>query len=211
VTTEFQPWPKIARLTNAQMTITEKIDGTNAQVHIYGSAEDTSVQFMSACSRNKVLNTITLVDGKYHHVDSYSDNYGFGAWVIEEAEELIKLGEGRHYGEWWGQGIQRGYGVEGKYFSLFNARRWTTPFRDLDAGLPAVFPRSCLVVPLMHISQFDQGAITENMMRLKSGGSWAARERGVEFMNPEGIIIEFAGTHYKETYEFSDGKWKEAA
>ena len=31
---------------------------------------------------------------------------------------------GRHFGEWWGSGIQRGYGLDEKTFSLFNAYRW---------------------------------------------------------------------------------------
>lgn len=34
MTEGFQPWPKIARLGKLVMTITEKLDGTNAQVHI---------------------------------------------------------------------------------------------------------------------------------------------------------------------------------
>lgn len=38
MTIEFQPWPKIARL-NREITITEKIDGTNAAVIITEEGE----------------------------------------------------------------------------------------------------------------------------------------------------------------------------
>ncbi|MCJ7726507.1 MAG: hypothetical protein MUP76_09000, partial [Acidimicrobiia bacterium] len=39
------------------------------------------------------------------------DNYGFARWVKDHEEELrTGLGAGLHFGEWWGQGIQRRYG-----------------------------------------------------------------------------------------------------
>ena len=64
--TEFTPFPSIPRLFR-EIVITEKIDGTNACVHI---AEDGVT--VTAGSRNRWL---TLED----------DNYGFARWVAEHA------------------------------------------------------------------------------------------------------------------------------
>src|SRR5437868_5114667 len=102
MTIEFQPWPKVARL-NRDITITEKIDGTNAAIGVTDDGE------VYAQSRTRL---ITPKD----------DNFGFARWVAERAESIKEtLGPGLHFGEWWGPGIQRGYGVTDKRFSLFRA------------------------------------------------------------------------------------------
>src|SRR5690606_40023600 len=55
-----------------------------------------------------------------------ADNFGFARWAFERAEILApSLGEGLHYGEWWGKGIQRGYGMDTRVFSLFDTSRWS--------------------------------------------------------------------------------------
>lgn len=121
---EFKPWPKIPRL-NRNYIITEKIDGTNACVIV---AEDGSVH---AQSRNRLITP-------------EGDNFGFARWVAEHADELRDgLGEGYHYGEWWGLGVQRGYGLDHKRFSLFNTGRWLTDEGDSTA------PECCHVVPVI--------------------------------------------------------------
>jgi hypothetical protein len=58
---EFQPFPKLARLSR-EMTITEKIDGTNAQVFVTEEGQ------VFAGSRTR-------------WVTPENDNYGFAAWV----------------------------------------------------------------------------------------------------------------------------------
>src|SRR6185369_17529395 len=96
----FQPWPKIPRL-NRDITITEKIDGTNAAV---GVSYDKAVVW--AQSRTRIITP-------------QNDNAGFAKWVEQNARELADvLGPGLHFGEWWGQGVQRGYGMTRKFFSL---------------------------------------------------------------------------------------------
>src|SRR6185436_16764358 len=97
---EFKPFPKIARLSR-EIVVTEKIDGTNAQVYITDEGE------IFAGSRNKWLT-------------AQDDNFGFAKWVEYNKEELLKLGPGQHFGEWWGAGIQRRYNLNTKKFSLFN-------------------------------------------------------------------------------------------
>jgi len=85
----------------------------------------------------------------------------------------MKLGQGRHFGEWWGQGIQRNYGLKEKRFSLFNTTRW------IDK------PKCCEVVPILYQGLFDQKMIDECLKMLREGGSLAS----IGFMEPEGIII----------------------
>ena len=92
--TEFEKFDKIARLSR-NCIITEKIDGTNAQVFIGENGE-----FLTG-SRNR---WITPED----------DNAGFARWALENKEKLLQLGPGRHFGEWWGSGIQRRYGLDRK-------------------------------------------------------------------------------------------------
>lgn len=103
---EFKPWPKITRVENKRVPIfTEKIDGTNACIAIDADGN------YHCQSRNRI---ITPED----------DNYGFARWCKQNEEAVLKLGEGYHFGEWWGQGIGRNYGLNYRRFSLFNTRRW---------------------------------------------------------------------------------------
>lgn len=154
--TPFKEFPKIARL-RREMIITEKIDGTNASIWI---GEDGLVR---AGSRSRF---ITPED----------DNYGFARWVKEHEDELrLGLGLGTHFGEWWGSGIQRRYGLAEKRFSLFNVHRWrqTPP------------PACCTVVPVLFEGLFSDLAISDTLQTLITKGSQAAPG----FMKPEGVVI----------------------
>lgn len=123
-TIEFKPWPKTPRLFRS-ILITEKIDGTNAAVII------TSDGTVAAQSRNRLV-----TPGKL------TDNYGFARWVEENADELRDvLGTGHHYGEWYGSGIGRNYGLTNgdKRFALFNVNRYqNVPHLDRVPGLDVV-------------------------------------------------------------------------
>lgn len=170
----FQPFPKIGRL-RRDCVVTEKIDGTNAQIfitddHLIAGDEVAMVgdNLIFAGSRTRWLQP-----GKE------TDNFGFAAWVRENADELVKLGEGRHFGEWWGRGIQRGYGLTERRFSLFNAYRW----RDER-------PACCHVVPVLYQGTFDSKAIDDCVSAFEWNGSHAAPG----FMQPEGIIVYHSAT-----------------
>lgn len=154
--TDFEGFPKIARL-NREIVITEKLDGTNAQIVINESGE------IKVGSRNR---WITPKD----------DNYGFAGWVERNKEEILKLGEGQHFGEWWGNGIQSGYGLKEKRFSLFNTHRWSDD---------VVRPACCHVVPILYQGIFSQEIINQCIGTLNSEGSVAAPG----WMKPEGIIV----------------------
>lgn len=175
---EFREFPKIARL-NREVIVTEKIDGTNAAVVI---TEDGQI---GAQSRSRV---ITPAD----------DNFGFARWVQANAEELAKLGPGHHFGEWWGQGIQRGYGLTDRRFSLFNVSRWS----DADKR-----PACCSVVPvIVYGAARDSFAVADKALQeLKANGSFAAPG----FAKPEGIVAFHVQGNlmFKATLE-RDEEWK---
>ena len=154
---EFQAFPKISRR-NRTVIITEKIDGTNGIVHISKDG-----QTITAGSRNR-------------WVTPEKDNAGFAAWVAANAEDLRKLGPGYHYGEWWGQGIQRRYGMTEKRFSLFNVGRWSDP---------EIRPACCHCVPVLGHGFEKDGIVDICMQRLITEGSFAAPG----FMDPEGIVV----------------------
>lgn len=156
---EFKPWKPIPRLAR-DCVITEKIDGTNGIVWVSEDKER-----VLAGSRNRWL---TL-----DH-----DNHGFCRWVTDHAEELKRLGPGYHYGEWWGSGIQRRYGLDHKRFSLFNVGRW-------GEGGPCEPPPCCYTVPVLYRGRFDSAAIDRVMETLEVHGSFAAPG----FMDPEGIVV----------------------
>lgn len=172
--TTFMAFPKIARL-NREIVVTEKLDGTNAQIEI----NDTGDEIVSAGSRNR-------------YITPEMDNHGFARWVAANRDELLKLGPGRHYGEWWGSGIQHGYGLTKgeKRFSLFNVARW---------GDGETRPACCGVVPTLYRGMFSQAAIDEALERLRTQGSVAAPG----WMKPEGLIVYHtaSGTLYKVTLE----------
>src|SRR5208282_879796 len=165
----FQPFQKIARYSRL-CTISEKIDGTNASIWI----DDLGTEFRTA-SRTR---WITPTD----------DNMGFSRWAHEHKEELMKLGPGHHFGEWWGLGIQRKYGQTQKRFSLFNTFLWSDPLTR---------PACCDVVPVLYEGLFLQEAVEDSLDLLRIEGSKAAPG----FMNPEGVIIyhQAAKVYFKKT------------
>lgn len=154
--TDFQGFPKIARLSR-EVIVTEKIDGTNAQVHFTDSGE-------------------MLVGSRTRWITPDADNFGFAAWAHANRAELEKLGPGSHFGEWWGAGIQRRYGLTERRFSLFNVFRWADD---------AVRPACCHVVPVLWRGVFDTAAVDDALAALAAGGSRAAPG----FMNPEGVVV----------------------
>ena len=69
-------------------------------------------------------NLLIYAGSRTRWITPQDDNYGFAGWVERNSGELTKLGEGHHFGEWWGLGIQRKYNKKEKTWSLFNVSRW---------------------------------------------------------------------------------------
>ena len=167
----------MARLTR-RVIITEKIDGTNAQVFI---ADDGAMKLGS----------------RTRWITPEDDNYGFAKWATANAEELRTLGPGRHFGEWWGQGIQRGYGLTEKRFSLFNVSRWAESR-----------PACCHVVPVLYDGIWDGSEPQRVIDILRFGGSVAAPG----FMRAEGVVVFHvaAGIGFKKTIDKDEMSKKSA-
>lgn len=181
---EFKSFASIARLSR-EVVITEKIDGTNAKIFVFDEGG------VRAGSRSR---WITPED----------DNFGFARWVAEHAEELRALGPGRHFGEWWGAGIQRKYGLSEKRFSLFNSGRWSDDpeIRGIDPATGQARPPRppcCHVVPVLYRGPFETPNIDTILAQLAAEGSHAAPG----FMKPEGIVVwhEAARVLFKKTLD----------
>lgn len=185
----FEAFPKMGRLYR-EIIITEKIDGTNAQVLIGNpNGEDADREPLA------VVDGLGIWAGsRTKFIGIHDDNFGFANWVLANAAELVKLGEGRHFGEWWGKGIQRGYGLDTRKFSLFNTTRW---YDDMEHK--KLCPDVCDVVPLLYKGVFDEAFIKRQIEQLKKTGSYAAPG----FMKPEGIITYHtaAGVGFKTTLD----------
>jgi hypothetical protein len=207
---KFKPFPKMARL-RRDCLITEKIDGTNASIFIVENNGSIPMD-PAACFR---INNLTVYAGsRTRWITPQDDNFGFAKWVCENDEELIKLGLGHHFGEWWGSGIQRNYGFKNgeRFFSLFNAGRWvehdkpTYAIENSNPTAPPKFtehaPACCKVVPILYEGIFDTAFVNSTLTVLGSSGSKAA----VGFMNPEGIIVyhKAAGVGFKMTLDNDD-------
>ena len=130
----FTPFPKIGRMKRG-CVITEKIDGTNAAVRIAPLPIASDAPYTSVVGDYAVF-----AQSRSRFITPDDDNYGFARWVAENASSLVELGEGIHFGEWWGAGIQRRYGLTEKRFSLFNVGRWKN----------AVLPACCSLVPILY-------------------------------------------------------------
>jgi hypothetical protein len=169
-TLEFRKFPKVPRLNALTMCITEKLDGTNACVRVDEHGR------VSAQSRNRVITPA-------------ADNYGFAGWVLRNEDDLRNLGEGYHFGEWWGLGIQRGYGLKEKRFSLFNVRLWNDEIK----------PACCHVVPVLYEGAFEPEMIRHEADLLRFVGSVAAPG----WIPVEGVMIYVPelGTYIKHPHD----------
>lgn len=172
---EFKAWPKIPRGKGQAITVTEKLDGTNACIIV----ED---------------GKIVAVQSRKRFITPESDNYGFAQWVKENNDELLGLGDGYHYGEWYGLGIQKNpHNAVGKRFALFNTFRWG----DHNPNTP-----KCVeVVPVLYTGRINNTPdyYMDHLIRQAEVGGW----------KPEGIVIYYHNTKALEKYTFKtpDGKW----
>jgi hypothetical protein len=205
MTFEFRNYGKIPRWGKELVWISEKLDGSNSCVVIedvtesvfdYTNLPDNAVAFIEydyasyavyAQSRNKFI-----MPGKG------KDNFGFAAYVQDNAIALVKvLGVGYHYGEWYGSGIQSGYGLLNgeRRFALFPTGRHTMWSDDYEKY--TAVPR-LEIAPELYEGPFGEGNCIEDCLNLlRTEGSFAHSARG--FARPEGVVVQFklSGARYK--------------
>ena len=184
----FKPWPKTPRF-SAHCIITEKIDGTNGLISICKDGR------LFVGSRNRWLSGET----------KQSDSFGFYAWVMANETEIRKLGVGRHFGEWYGQGIGRNYGLDSRYFALFNTRR---PKESLPACVGQV--------PILYEGPYCQEAEREAVLSLYGMDvkrEWSGSRVQAEGWGgkPEGYVVFFpkTGERFKHVFEREQNKQRE--
>lgn len=183
---EFQGFPKMPRLSR-EVIISEKLDGTNAQILIQEFDSDYMAEGRVVYEKGDLA---LYAGSRTRWITPEDDNYGFARWCKDHGEELLQLGPGRHFGEWWGQGIQRNYGLTEKRFSLFNVARWSDD---------AVRPACCHVVPELYRGEFNTNIIELELDLLRTDGSKAVPG----FLKPEGIVIFHTAAQigFKKTLE----------
>jgi len=190
VSNDFRPMPKIPRLSR-EIVVTEKIDGTNASVFI----TPRECRYSDVRPLAEYESWWIFAGSRTRWITTKDDNHGFAKWVWDHTPELVDLGAGHHFGEWWGGSIQRGYGLKEKHFSLFNVERW--------GGVNQVLrPQCCEVVPTLYRGLFSTIVVEGCVAELLLNGSLAAPG----FMDPEGVVVYHtaSGHLFKKTCEHDD-------
>jgi hypothetical protein len=179
---EFAAYPKLGRLARGEMTITEKIDGTNACVVV----EDGQIALVQ--SRKCII----LPEGTS---PTLRDNAGFAGWVYAHAAKIAEaLGEGRHYGEWAGPGIQKNpLDMIEKRFFLFNTNRF--PLDRIVHIQRSVAHIS--VVPTLYTGDFCMDTIHEILRTLVEQGTQVAQAGSGAY--GEGVVVSVFGSKFKMT------------
>jgi len=171
---EFKAWPKIGRDNPFKVTITEKIDGTNSCIVIQD-------------------NQIVGVQSRKRFITPEDDNFGFAQWVKDNTKGLLTLGDGYHYGEWAGPGIQKNpHGLNEKTLFLFNTFRWNpdNPSR----------PECCSVVPILYQGELSPVTIQSLLDKLQDDADGTT---------PEGVVCYYHAfrRYTKHTIIAPNGKW----
>lgn len=187
----FLAYPKTPRLFRG-ICVSEKIDGTNAQICVEPR------ETLDSALSDKIVATVNdfhlLAGSRTRWITPSDDSYDFTAWVKDNAEDLVNLGPGRHFGEWYGRGIQRNYGLAERRFALFNVARWADGAKTAGhwekkvwvEGVPqSPRPSCCDVVPVLYSGPFSEIVIHSALESLGHHGSKAVPG----FMKPEGIIV----------------------
>lgn len=168
---EFKAWEKIPRDSNETVVITEKLDGTNACVVIQDGV-------------------IVAVQSRKRFICIGADNYGFAGWVEVNNDDLLTMGDGYHYGEWVGLGINKNpHELKDKRFYLFNSGRWGVNNPDT--------PKCVYVVPVLAYREYTNTLVDETMATLKESGSHIGG-------SPEGVVTYYTRTrrYAKTTYDY---------
>ena len=190
----FTGFPKISRLSR-DCIITEKIDGTNGQLYFFAEVDKSIPKTATNVTSEDNPNYYFMsVGSRKRWLTPEDDNFNFAKWAWENKDELFTLlGPGRHYGEWFGSGIQRNYGLQSgeRWLSLFNTTK--------HEGIQNRTKLNLTTVPILRKNTFTTQIVEEALSDLKKYGSFLVPS----FKNPEGIVIYHtgSGTLYKKTLE----------
>ena len=170
--TTFKPWEKIPRDNPFNVTITDKMDGTNSCIVIEDSV-------------------IVAVQSRKRFITPECDNFGFAQWVKDNNDDLLGLGDGYHYGEWVGPGIQKNpHCLDKKTLYLFNT--WLSDTK----------PDCCEVVEVLFNGIMSPGLVEDMLDCMR-------RVRDNTELKPEGVVVYYHTfrSRTKHTVKSPNGKW----
>ena len=217
----YASFPSIERLENIYCVISEKVDGTNGLIEVakvgkIGVDIETNSAFPSF-----TYNTETQVrfGSRNRYITFNNDNAGFANFfrhyetkLKDIAKDIIvaanseasqtneKPTEGypfRIYGEWFGRGIQRDYGLKDKFFM---------PFSYFYAEKLIEYQVPNIITPnVMYTGKFSMEVVNTCMQQLKLNGSGLVKD----YKQPEGIVIFFPKYNFRLKETFDGAKWKD--
>jgi hypothetical protein len=218
---EFKDFPKMLNIEELEMHITQKINGTGVLIHVFKGPfkkemndagidlalthpiNDADLRQMFPNKTVKLVpspignpysfvwtqETILMAGSQNRWLTPDDDNFGFANFVEENKIDLIDaLGEGTHYGEWAGPDIKNGEGLKEKTLFLFDWWKYDNKLEKFNGRVKTV--------PLLYSGKLDLSMADSIMETLKNKGSFAAEG----FMDPEGIVISFAGLRFKKVF-----------
>jgi len=176
---DYKPFSKIERFENVKISISQKLHGSNASIYIYKTEDG----------------TLDLKCGKRTDwITPEQDNFGFAKFVYDNKEAFLKLGEGYHFGEYCGPGINSGEGLKERTLVLFDYWR----YQDI------MLPPNTMIVPVLYEGPNDGMKIVMIIKDLKENGSKLVKG----FMNVEGVVISMGGHRYKILFKPEETQWK---
>ena len=203
----YASFPSIERLENIYCVISEKVDGTNSLIEInevfpVGEPKEIQVRFGS---RNRYItfnndnagfaNFFRHYEARFKDVaaDIILKELEVSGETLTECQEQYPL---RIYGEWFGSGIQRGYGLKDKFFM---------PFSTFYAEKLIEYQVPNIIKPnIMYTGKFSQ-EIADICMQTLTNGSLVIPE----FKRPEGIVIHFPKYNLRLKQTFEGSKWEQ--
>ena len=206
---EYPKYPSIERFENIYSVISEKVDGTNGlmEIHeVFPKPDSDVTHVVTFGSRNK-------------WIDVHSDNAGFANFFTPHIDKIVRVPEIlkanavneldnrnkacnmpiRIYGEWFGQSIQRTYGLKQKLFMPFHT---LLAKALIEAGVPNIIEPF-----IFYTGKFDKSISDGFMDTLKTHGSCVVPG----YFQAEGIVVYFPTYNFCLKDTFEGAKWKQQA
>jgi len=197
---EYPKYPSIERFENIYSIISEKVDGTNGLIEIEYDDGLLAVRFGS---RNRWLTLSSDNAGFMNFFAMFAKKIAIvpdilRAKAVNELDNRNKVCSNpiRIYGEWYGKGIQRGYGLDTKYFMPFHT---ILAEALIEANVPNIMPPH-----IMYTGKFDKQIADDMMNLLRTHGSGVTPG----YFNPEGIVVYFPTYQFCLKDTFEGAKWK---
>lgn len=170
----------------SDIAVMEKLDGLRSGVVITTKDLGGGTFARDYGSAEAYVHAVRPLDPEGRQSEVLKSEVGFTAWVKENAGWLFKaLGIGSWQGVWWGEGIGRDYGREGRAFALYAPEILTpdtlTRFDHLVDDMAHA--------PVLYYGPMKpengQDPVGEALRRLQFAGSAASRG----FKSPAGVIV----------------------